>query len=66
MITSFNYEVRSKSGVAMYSAMRFNHRELALYAASRLGKGDKESCLWMKECEGILRKKESELSKIMT
>lgn len=42
--------------------MRFNQRELALYAASRLGKADKESCLWMKECEGILRKKESECS----
>ena len=40
--------------------MRFNHRELALYASSRLGKADKEGCLWMKEYEGILRKKESE------
>ena len=40
--------------------MRFNHRELALYASNRLGRADKEGCLWMKEYEGILRKKESE------
>ena len=40
--------------------MRFNHRELSLYASSRLGKADKEGCLWVKEGEGILRKKESE------
>jgi len=41
--------------------MRFNHRELAVYASSRQGKADKEGCLWVKEWEGIIfRKKESE------
>ncbi len=39
--------------------MRFNHRELALFAAGRLGKADKEGCLLMKESEGKSRKKES-------
>lgn len=41
--------------------MRFNQRELALFAAARLGKADKEGCLLMKECEGKIRKKESML-----
>ena len=40
--------------------MRFNHKELAYYASTRFGKADKEGCLWMKEHEGILKKKESE------
>ena len=39
--------------------MRFNHKELAYYASTRFGKADKEGCLWMKEHEGILKKKES-------
>ena len=46
-------------------AMRFNHRELSLYASSRLGKADKEGCLWVKEWEGILRKKESECNDVV-
>ena len=44
--------------------MKFNNRELALYASSRFGKADKEGCLWMKEAEGILKKKESELLRL--
>lgn len=40
--------------------MRFNHKELAHYASTRFGKADKEGSLWMKEHEGILKKKESE------
>ena len=40
--------------------MRFNTKELAHYASTRFGKADKEGALWMKECEGILKKKESE------
>jgi hypothetical protein len=39
--------------------MRFNTRELAHYASTRFGKADKEGALWMKECEGILKKKET-------
>ena len=42
--------------------MRFNTRELAHYASTRFGKADKEGALWMKECEGILKKKESEFA----
>ena len=41
--------------------MRFNTKELAHYASTRFGKADKEGALWMKEYEGILKKKESEL-----
>lgn len=37
--------------------MRFNHRELVQYAASKAGSADKEGCLWMKEGA---KKKESE------
>ena len=58
----------SSSGVniGVFSrTMRFNHRELALYASNRLGRADKEGCLWMKEYEGILRKKESELQTVL-
>ena len=40
--------------------MRFNTKELAHYASTRFGKADKEGALWMKEYEGILKKKESE------
>ena len=39
--------------------MRFNTKELAYYASTRFGKADKEGALWMKEYEGILKKKES-------
>ena len=42
--------------------MRFNTKELAHYASTRFGKADKEGALWMKECEGILKKKESEFA----
>lgn len=41
--------------------MRFNTKELAYYASTRFGKADKEGALWMKEYEGILKRKESEL-----
>ncbi len=40
-------------------SMRFNHRELALYAAGRSGKADKEGALLMKECDGKSRKRDS-------
>jgi hypothetical protein len=40
--------------------MKFNDHELSLFAATRLGKADKEGCLWMKEVEGKIRKKQSE------
>lgn len=39
--------------------MRFNTKELAYYASTRFGKADKEGALWMKEYEGIIKKKES-------
>ena len=39
--------------------MKFNDHELSLYAAARLGKADKEGCLWMREVEGKIRKKQS-------
>lgn len=39
--------------------MRFNTKELAHYATTRFGKADKEGALWMKEYEGILKRKES-------
>ena len=42
--------------------MRFNTKELAYYASTRFGKADKEGALWMKEYEGILKKKESEFA----
>ena len=38
--------------------MRFNHRELAMYALSRQGKADREGCLWMKETDSRKRKKD--------
>ena len=41
--------------------MRFNTKELAYYASTRFGKADKEGALWMKEYEGLIKKKESEL-----
>lgn len=41
--------------------MKFNDHELSLYAAARLGKADKEGCLWMREVEGKIRKKQSKL-----
>ena len=42
--------------------MRFNTKELAYYASTRFGKADKEGALWMKEYEGLIKKKESELT----
>ena len=39
--------------------MKLNDHELLQYANSRLGKADKEGCLWMREVEGKLRKKQS-------
>lgn len=39
--------------------MRFNHRELAMYALSRQGKADREGCLWMKETDSRKRKKDA-------
>lgn len=45
--------------------MKFNDHELSLYAAARSGKADKEGCLWMREVEGKLRKKQSELCACM-
>lgn len=42
--------------------MRFNTKELAYYASTRFGRADKEGALWMKEYEGILKKKESEFT----
>ena len=60
------YCKQGTSGETRYQpAMRFNHRELSLYASSRLGKADKEGCLWVKEWEGILRKKESECNGVV-
>ena len=41
--------------------MKLNGKELAIYAASRVGQADKEGKLWMRECEGLVRKRESEL-----
>lgn len=43
------------------SRMKFNDHELSLYAAARIGKSDKEGCLWMREVEGKIRKKQSKL-----
>lgn len=40
--------------------MKLNGKELAIFAASRVGQADKEGKLWMRECEGLVRKKESE------
>ena len=42
--------------------MKFNDHELSLFASARIGKADKEGCLWMREVEGKIRKKQSELS----
>ena len=42
--------------------MRFNTKELAYYASTRFGKADKEGALWMKEYEGLIKKKESEFT----
>ena len=42
--------------------MKFNDHELSLYASAKIGKADKEGCLWMREVEGKLRKKQSEWS----
>jgi inositol polyphosphate-4-phosphatase len=39
--------------------MRFNTKELAYYASTRFGKADKEGALWMKEYEGLIKKKET-------
>lgn len=44
--------------------MKFNDHELSLFAAARLGKADKEGCLWMREVEGKIRKKQSESSQL--
>lgn len=44
--------------------MKFNHRELALYASTKLGKADKEGCLWMKENEGKVKKKQNGITAI--
>ena len=41
--------------------MKLNGKELAIYAANRVGQGDKEGKLWMRECEGVVRKRESKL-----
>lgn len=41
----------------MLRSMKLNDHELLQYATSRLGKGDKEGCLWMKEVEGGKAKK---------
>ena len=39
--------------------MKLNDNELLQYASSRLGKADKEGCLWMREVEGKIRKRQS-------
>ena len=39
--------------------MKFNSKELASFAAYRIGRADKEGSLWMRESDGIIRKKES-------
>ena len=40
--------------------MKFsNSKELAVYASNRLGQGDKEGLLWMRESDGAHKKKES-------
>lgn len=39
--------------------MKFNDHEISLYASARLGKADKEGCLWMREVEGKIRKKQN-------
>lgn len=39
--------------------MKFNDHELSLFASTRLGKADKEGCLWMREVEGKIRKKQN-------
>lgn len=46
----------------VYSGMKLNDHELLQYASSRLGKGDKEGCLWMKEVEGGKAKKKQSKS----
>lgn len=45
--------------------MKFNDHELSLFASTRLGKADKEGCLWMREVEGKIRKKQSKLSCVL-
>ncbi len=40
--------------------MKFNDHELSLFASARIGKADREGCLWMREVEGKIRKKQSE------
>ena len=42
--------------------MKFNDHEISLFASARLGKADKEGCLWMREVEGKIRKKQSKPS----
>lgn len=42
-----------------YSSMKFNDHELSQFASARLGKADKEGCLWMREADGKTRKKQS-------
>ena len=39
--------------------MKFNSKELASFASYRIGRADKEGSLWMRESDGIIRKKES-------
>ena len=42
--------------------MKFsNSKEVALYGTNKLGQGDKEGLLWMKESDGAHKKKESTL-----
>lgn len=38
--------------------MKFNHHELALYAATRQGRCDKEGSLWMKEVDSKAKKRQ--------
>ncbi|XP_019863241.1 PREDICTED: type I inositol 3,4-bisphosphate 4-phosphatase-like [Amphimedon queenslandica] len=39
--------------------MKFNSKELASFAAYRIGRADKEGSLWMRESDGYIRKKEN-------
>ena len=40
--------------------MKFNYKELAFFAAEKVGKADKEGILWWKESEGVVKKRDSE------